>query len=176
MNDDTNGAEGSETEVTNMNTSATENPVADAGTDSQDFIASNIELVDEGACRKRLKITISQETVSSELETNFRQLKNSVMLPGFRQGKVPLAILKKRFNDQVQEDVREDLKGRSVEEQFEAADYKPLGFPEFENVEFSADKPFTFEAVFDVQPTFELPEYKNIEIDSEVCHLQFFRF
>ncbi|MBC8262401.1 MAG: trigger factor [Planctomycetia bacterium] len=172
MNDDTNGAEGSETEVTNMNTSATENPVADAGTDSQDFIASNIELVDEGACRKRLKITISQETVSSELETNFRQLKNSVMLPGFRQGKVPLAILKKRFNDQVQEDVREDLKGRSVEEQFEAADYKPLGFPEFENVEFSADKPFTFEAVFDVQPTFELPEYKNIEIDSEVVPVE----
>ena len=42
----------------------------------------------------------------------------------------------------------------------------------FENVEFSADKPFTFEAVFDVQPTFELPEYKNIEIDSEVVPVE----
>ena len=170
MNEELDGIENPETEDTTMNTSATEDAGVDTASaeESQDFIASDTELVDEGPCRKRLKITIEPDKVASELESQFQQLKANVMLPGFRKGKAPLKMLKKRFGEQVQQDVQEDLIGRSVEEQFEAADYTPIGFPEFENIEFSSENPFTFEAVFDVQPTFEMPEYKGVEITSEL--------
>ena len=169
MNEDTNGVENPETEDTAMNTSATEDSGVDTATaESQDFIASNVEVVEEGPCRKRMKITIAPETVATELETQFRQLKANVMLPGFRKGKAPLKMLKSRFGEQVEQDVREDLIGRSVEEQFEASEDKPIGFPEYENIEFSTENPFTFDAVYDVQPTFELPDYKGVEVDSEL--------
>ena len=170
MNDDTNGIENPETEDTSMNTSANEDTGVDTTTagESQDFIASNVEISDEGPCRKRLKISIDPEKVAGELETQFKQLKASVMLPGFRKGKAPLKMLKNRFGEQVQQDVQEDLIGRSIQEQFEAAEFTPLGFPEYENIEFSTENPFTFEAVFDVQPTFDLPDYKGIEISSEL--------
>lgn len=170
MNEETNGVENPETEDNIMNTAATEdNGVDTASTaDSQDSIASQVEVADEGPCRKRLKITIAPEKVASELETQFKQLKANVMLPGFRKGKAPLKRLKSRFGEQVEQDVREDLINRSMEEQFEAADFSPIGFPEYENIEFSTENPFTFDAVFDVQPSFELPEYKGIEVESEL--------
>ena len=169
MNDDTNGVENPETEDTTMNTSATEDTGVDTATaESQDFIASNVEVAEEGPCRKRMKITIDQEKVATELETQFKQLRANVMLPGFRKGKAPLKMIKSRFGKDIEQDVREDLINRSVSEQMESADYTPIGFPEFENIEFSTENPFTFDAVFDVQPTFELPEYKGVEVDSQL--------
>ncbi len=169
MNEDTNGVENPETEDTAMNTSATEDTGVDSATsESQDFISSNVEVADEGPCRKRMSITIAPETVTAELETQFKQLKSNVMLPGFRKGKAPLKMIKAKFGKDIEQDVREDLINRSVSEQMENADYTPIGFPEFENIEFSTENPFTFEAVFDVQPTFDLPEYKGVEVDSQL--------
>lgn len=169
MNEDTNGVENPETEDTAMNTSATEDTGVDNATsESKDFISSNVEVADEGPCRKRMSITIAPETVTAELETQFKQLKSNVMLPGFRKGKAPLKMIKAKFGKDIEQDVREDLINRSVSEQMENADYTPIGFPEFENIEFSTENPFTFEAVFDVQPTFDLPEYKGVEVDSQL--------
>lgn len=169
MNEDTNGVENPETEDTAMNTSATEDTGVDSATsESQDFISSNVEVADEGPCRKRMSITIAPETVTAELETQFKQLKSNVMLPGFRKGKAPLKMIKAKFGKDIEQDVREDLINRSVSEQMENADYTPIGFPEFENIEFSTENPFTFEAVFDVQPTFDLPEYKGVDVDSQL--------
>jgi len=144
-----------------------ETPSATADATAADSVASQVDCSEEGPCRKRLHIEVSLETVAKELEKNFRQLRETVQMPGFRKGKAPLPLLKKRFGEQVQDDVREDLIGRAVEEQFESAEWKPLGAPEFEKVEFSTDDKFTFEAVFDIQPTFELPDYKGIEITDE---------
>ncbi len=174
MNDEAQGLDEAETEATDMNSSSTKDASTDeleSGNDSES-LASKVDLSDEGPCRKRLKISISTETVAVELEKNYRQLKNTVQLPGFRKGKAPMPLLKKRFGEQVQEDVREELLGRALEEQFEAADLKPLGVPSFDNVEFSADADFTFEAVFDVQPSFDLPEYKGLEIDAESIEVE----
>ncbi|MDE0960343.1 MAG: trigger factor [Planctomycetota bacterium] len=134
---------------------------------ASDAVASQVDCSDEGPCRKRLRIEVPQETVAKELEKNFRQLRETVQLPGFRKGKAPFSLLKKRFGEQVQDDVREDLIGRAIEEQFESAEWKPLGTPEFEKIEFSEGEKFTFEAVFDIQPIFELPDYKGIKITAE---------
>ena len=139
--------------------------ISDGDDEVQSTIVSQVEVTDEGPCRKRLKIEISLEKVEEELDTTYRQLRDTVQVPGFRKGKAPLALMKKRYRTGVQADVEEELKARAVEEQFEAAEWKPLlGSVAFENDEFVADTPFTFEVVFDVQPTFDLPEYKGIKI------------
>jgi len=140
----------------------------EGGDESVQSIASEAVATDEGPCHKRLKIEISWQRIEEELDTTYQQLRNTVQIPGFRKGKAPIALLKKRFREQVQSDVEEDLKGRAVEEQFEAAEWKPLfSSVQFENEEFVVDEPFTFEVVFDIQPTFELPDYKGLKIKAE---------
>ncbi|MEC9476809.1 MAG: trigger factor [Planctomycetota bacterium] len=141
---------------------------AEGAEEVSETIADEAVVTDEGPCHKRLKIKISWQRIEQELDTTYQQLRNTVQIPGFRKGKAPVALLKKRFREQVQSDVEEDLKGRAVEEQFEAAEWKPLiGSIQFENEDFTVDNPFTFEVVFDVQPTFDLPEYKGLEIEAE---------
>ena len=147
--------------------------ISDGDDEVQSTIVSQVEVTDEGPCRKRLKIEISLEKVEEELDTTYRQLRDTVQVPGFRKGKAPLALMKKRYRTGVQADVEEELKARAVEEQFEAAEWKPLlGSVAFENDEFVADTPFTFEIVFDVQPTFDLPEYKGIKIKAESVEVE----
>ena len=142
--------------------------ISEGADEAKSTIVSQVEVVEEGPCRKRLKIEISQEKVEEELDNTYRQLRDTVQIPGFRKGKAPLALIKKRYRTGVQTDVEEELKGRAVEEQFEAAEWKPLpGSVAFENDEFVVDAPFAFEVVFDVQPTFDLPEYKGIKIKAE---------
>ncbi len=168
-----------DTESADVNTTeedTTDENTADENTRASDDDAgqqmSQAECSSEGPCRKRLQIEVAQSTVAEELAKNFKQLRDTIQLPGFRKGKAPLALLKKRFGEQVKEDVREELIGRAVEEQFEAAEWKPIGPPEFEKIEFSADANFTFEAVFDVQPTFDLPTYKGIEIEGKSVEVE----
>ncbi|MGE4602106.1 MAG: trigger factor [Planctomycetota bacterium] len=147
--------------------------ISDGDDEAQSTIVSQVEVTDEGPCRKRLKIEISLEKVEEELDTTYRQLRDTVQVPGFRKGKAPLALMKKRYRTGVQADVEEELTARAVEEQFEAAEWKPLlGSVAFENDEFVADTPFTFEVVFDVQPTFDLPEYKGIKIKAESVEVE----
>ena len=158
-----------DTESADVNTTK-EDATAPGDNDGQQM--SQAECSSEGPCRKRLQIEVAQSTVAEELEKNFKQLRDTIQLPGFRKGKAPLALLKKRFGEQVKEDVREELIGRAVEEQFDSAEWKPIGIPEFEKVEFSADASFTFEAVFDVQPTFDLPTYKGVEIEGKSVEVE----
>ena len=54
---------------------------------------------------KRLTVVVPQETVSSQFEQAYKELKKNVRLKGFRPGKAPMALLEKYFKAQVEEDV-----------------------------------------------------------------------
>ena len=58
---------------------------------------TTVQIREEGPCRKRLKVEVPAERVEEQLETNYRQLRASLQLPGFRKGKVPLSILRGRY-------------------------------------------------------------------------------
>ena len=69
----------------------------------------SIEINDDGPCRKRMKFVVSAERMSDELDSNYRQLRGTIQLPGFRKGKVPLSIIKGRFGSKIAEDVKEEM-------------------------------------------------------------------
>lgn len=136
-------------------------------TRSTDEATNRIETLDEGPCRKRMKVEIPTETVSQELATTLKQLRGNVQFPGFRKGKTPMAMVKSRFGKQVEADVQQDLLRKAFGEEVERSQLRVLGTPDFENIEFKDGSPFTFEVIFDVEPIFDTPKYKGLEIEAE---------
>ncbi|MCA8959119.1 MAG: trigger factor [Planctomycetes bacterium] len=126
-----------------------------------------VEVTDEGPCRKRLRTEIPASQVEQEVATSYHQLRSNIQLPGFRKGKVPRSVLERKFGEQVENEVREDLMHKSFEEGLEKHELRLIGSPKFDKVEFKVGEPFTFEAVFDVVPNFELPKYKGLEMHAE---------
>jgi trigger factor len=126
---------------------------------------SEVEVV--GGCRRRVKASVPADKVRAELDKNYRQLSQSIQLPGFRRGHVPRRLLEARFGEEIEGDVKESLLAESFAEVVEGKDLKVLGSPRFEKVSFSKDSDLTYEVDVEVRPEFELDGYKGIEVEWE---------
>ncbi|MBN4071806.1 trigger factor [bacterium AH-315-F18] len=127
----------------------------------------NVTIEEVGPCKKKLKIEVDQERIQEEMDKGYRELSSTAVISGFRRGRVPRRLLEKRFGQQLQEEIRDNLLEEALREAVEENDLQPLGKAKFENVEFDPETKLSYEAILDVRPVFELGDYKGIEITRE---------
>lgn len=116
---------------------------------------------------KRMTVCIFAEVVDGEIEKTYKGLKKEVKIKGFRPGKVPLAILKKHFKAQVEEDVISKLVSDSYPKALEEAKEMPVSPPKIENGVIEQGKDFTYTAVFEVKPEIDVKDYEGLELEKE---------
>lgn len=141
-------------------------------------------LEDVGPCRKEVHIEIPAAAVDAEIQRIVGEFGKQVRLPGFRKGKTPKSIVRKRFKEQIDQEVLERLLPRYWQQAQSEKSLKPLLQPQVEDIELEDGKPLTFKATVEVQPEvelgddrdFDLPEAEvsvgEIEIDEVVERIQ----
>jgi trigger factor len=122
-----------------------------------------VEYVEETSVRKSLVFEIEPEVVEKEIETRARDYARKVKLPGFRPGKVPTEVIKRRFREAVLGDAAESIVNRVVFDELEGRGLRPLASPKVEDLKIDENQPMTFRAVFETLPLVELPEYRGLE-------------
>jgi trigger factor len=130
-----------------------------------------VDYVEESSVRKALSFEIEPETVEKEIETKARDYAKKVKLPGFRPGKVPAEVIKRRFRQQVLEDAAEAIVNRVVFEELEGRGLRPLASPRVEDLKIDENQPMTFRAVFETLPFIELPGYYGLEVKSRAAEV-----
>jgi len=130
---------------------------------------ATVTVEEVGPCKKQLKITVPVADVEAKMEETYSRLQSNAVVDGFRKGRVPRKLLEKRFGEDVLEEVKQAVLADSSEEALKERGLKPLGEPSFDNVDFAADKDCVFEVTLEVEPEFELPEYKGIHLKKEVA-------
>lgn len=125
-----------------------------------------VDYVEETSVRKALSFEIEPELVEKEIETRARDYAKKVKLPGFRPGKVPAEVIKRRFRQQVLEDAAEAIVNRVVFEELEGRGLRPLASPTVQDLKIDENQPMTFRAVFETLPFIELPGYYGLEVKS----------
>ncbi|BCO08807.1 trigger factor [Desulfolithobacter dissulfuricans] len=120
---------------------------------------------------RKLTITLPQEEVQKELDKAYRKLNKEVKLKGFRRGKIPRTVLEKNFKDQVQADVGEQLVQATYFDAVEQEKIDPVVHPDIVKHDFPEDGTFTYVAMVDVRPEFEMKEYKGIEVEKPVTEV-----
>lgn len=121
-----------------------------------------VEFIEETSVRKALAFEIEADVVEKEIEARARDYARKLKLPGFRPGKVPAEVIKKRFRSQVLEDVAEKIVNRVVFEELEGRGLRPLATPKVTDLKIDENQPMTFRAVFETLPLVELPEYHGL--------------
>ncbi len=124
----------------------------------------NVTVKDVGPCKKQLSITVPQAVVQGKIDESYTKLAGSAVIAGFRKGHVPRKLLEKRFGEDVLEEVKQAVLGEASEKAIEENGLKPLGQPSFDNVSFELGKDCAFEVTVEIEPAFDLPEYKGLAL------------
>ncbi|HEB50987.1 MAG TPA: trigger factor, partial [Desulfobulbus sp.] len=114
---------------------------------------------------RKLTITLPEKEVGKALDKAYNKLKKDVKLKGFRRGKVPRAVLEKNYREQVQGEVGEKLVQETYFDAVEEKGLDPVVHPEITEHRFNDDGTFTYVAMVDVKPEFEIKQYKGLEIE-----------
>lgn len=122
-----------------------------------------MEVTELGPMKRALKIEVPADEVTQQFSRAYLELNRQVQIPGFRQGRAPLAILEKRYAKTIEEDVIRklvpDFYGRAIKQ----AGINPVvvDIPPLDRVKIKKDSPFTFTATVEIKPTIELRDYKS---------------
>jgi trigger factor len=122
-----------------------------------------VEYIEESPIRKALSFEVEPELVQAEVDRRAKELARKVKLPGFRPGKTPLDVIKRRFHGEIVGEAAEAIVNKVVFEELDGRGLKPLAAPKVEDVKVEEGQPMTFKAVFEVLPLVEVPDWKGLE-------------
>ena len=105
----------------------------------------------EGGAR-HLEVRVPAETVADAEDKAARRYATKLRLPGFRPGKAPAAIVRKRFGPAIREEALNSLLNEAYKEILEREKIQPAGQPRVEHVHFDEGQPLTFELHVEVRP------------------------
>ena len=110
----------------------------------------------EDAASKALRVTVPLDRVEQATAKAVRQYASRARLPGFRQGKAPDAVVRRRFSNEIRQWVLEEVIREGWEEAKTAESLKPIADPSVRNVKYEEGQPVEFELVVEVRPEFSL--------------------
>jgi len=119
----------------------------------------------EATCRRELELEIPAEEVSKAMERVAKDFARLAAVPGFRKGKAPIALIRRKFADDIKGEVLQTLVPEKVEKAVVEQKFQPVSQPQIDQLDFNEGQPLKFRAVFEVLPEFELGSYKGLELE-----------
>ncbi len=118
----------------------------------------------EQGLEHKMTVTFPSGDLNASVEKRLNEVRRSVKMDGFRPGKVPMSVVKKRHGGQVRQEVMGDALQKAF---YDAVDQEKLnvaGFPAFDDLK-DADGDITFVARFEVYPEITLPDFSAINVE-----------
>jgi len=116
----------------------------------------SITVAAKDAASRTFAVTVPAERVQRAEDAAARTYAKQVRLPGFRKGKVPQDIIRKRFGDGIRQTALEELIRETWERARAQESLQPIGDPQVRNLKFEAGAPLSFELQVDVRPEITL--------------------
>jgi trigger factor len=121
----------------------------------------------EATCRRELDLEIPATEVQKAIERVAREFARVARVPGFRPGKAPIPLIRRRFADDIKGEVLQSLVPEQIDKAVKDQKLIPITQPQIDHVEYGEDRPLKFRASFEVLPEFELGTYKGLQVEVE---------
>jgi trigger factor len=115
--------------------------------------------------KHELTVTLSASDIDAKVDHRLNELAGQVRLPGFRPGKVPFSLLKKRFGDSVLGEVLERAVNDSSQKAIEERGLKPALQPKIELKNFVKGKDLEYTMAVEVLPEIEPMDFATIKLE-----------
>jgi trigger factor len=119
----------------------------------------------EATCRREMELEIPAEEVTKASDKIVRDITKVARVPGFRPGKAPSSLIRRRFADDIRSELLQQLVPERIEQALTKDKLVPVSQPQVDNVDYTDGNPLKFRASFEVLPEFELKPYTDLEIE-----------
>lgn len=110
------------------------------------------ELIDLTETKKSVAVEIPSDVVDAQIDRVARSYGRQARIPGFRPGKVPPTLIKKRFREQILHDVAHNLIPRAIDDALRERGIEPVNTPDVKDVTLDEGQALTFTATFETLP------------------------
>ena len=124
------------------------------------------EVKDEKNCRKVIEVKVEKERVDTVYTKVFNSFKENARIEGFRKGKAPEAMILSKFKKDIDEEVTKELVPETYNEVMKALNLNVVTYPMLQEVTPTEDG-ISYKIVVEVNPEFELKEYKKIKVEDK---------
>lgn len=115
-------------------------------------------------CLASLRVEIPADTVAAERKKITQSYVRAARIPGFRPGKAPAAMVTKRYDKEIREELTDNLVNAAFDQALEQENLGVLSFGQLRDARFNDDGTFSFESTLTLAPEIQLPEYKGIPV------------
>jgi len=115
-------------------------------------------------CTRELVLDIPREEVEKAYRTVVGNYRKYAKIPGFRAGKVPESVIKRRFATEIRKDVIDGLLPQRFNKAVAELGVKPVGQPQVTELTVEDGAPLHVKAVFEFVPAFSIEGYKDVTV------------
>src|SRR6202047_3783805 len=90
----------------------------------------------EAKCRREVGMEMASEEGTKAMEKVAKEFARLASVPGFRKGKAPLTLIRKRFADDIKGEVLQSLVPETLEKAVNEAKLQPVSQPSVEKLDF----------------------------------------
>ena len=150
-----------QTEVTDSNKTTTDIADSSASVDTPSIQTSIDVTVGLERC---LTVAVPAEQIDSKVDERIQEATKTINLKGFRKGKAPFKVVKKRFGASLRQEVLNEVINETFQQAITAEDVKPAGQPNISLKEFDEGKDLQYTATFEIYPKITLGDFAAIKI------------
>jgi len=114
---------------------------------------------------KEYSLEIPYEEIDIEVDNKINQILPTVNIPGFRKGKAPLNIVKKKYEDNVLNEVIQKVIDTNTKKLIDEKKFSLFRAPKVELSNYEKNKPITINLKFDLKPEIKLKDFKDLKFN-----------
>ena len=109
-----------------------------------------------------LVVSVSGQEVEAEAAKLLGEFSHSVKIQGFRPGKAPASLIKKRYGKELESELNRKVTSEAYEKSLKDSKLDIYNVVSIDDAKFSPGEDGKVEITVDITPSFNLPEYKGI--------------
>ncbi len=124
-----------------------------------------IDLQNVTDTRKTLAVTLDANEVEAEEKSLLSQFSNMAKIPGFRPGKAPQSLIRKKYAKEIAGELKQRVTSKAYKEGIAEAKVELVNAIDLNEGEIAAGKDATITFTIDVKPDFTVEAYKGLELE-----------
>ncbi|MBA1243670.1 MULTISPECIES: trigger factor [Pseudomonas] len=126
-----------------------------------------VSVENTSALERRMTIGVPAERIETEVNKRLQQTARRAKVPGFRPGKVPMSVIRQRYEAAARQEALGDLIQATFYEAVVEQKLNPAGQPSVEPKVFEKGKDLEYVATFEVFPEFTVAGFEGINVERQ---------
>ncbi|MEH6402493.1 MAG: trigger factor [Sneathiella sp.] len=131
-----------------------------------------VTLTSSEGLKRDFTVVVDAAEIETKVTEKLITVGQQVKLPGFRPGKVPMAVLRKRFVKNVMGEILEETVNETSQKALNDNDLRPAQQPKIEITKFDEGENLEFTIEVEIMPDFEAMDFSKLKLEKLVTDVE----